>query len=308
MKSITVDGEMTGAAVPPLSRKKTRKKMTRKQKIFYQKLLRAGVQVFFFVMFPSVFNAAFSGVKEIFTRLGAGQVIEFSAFVKVLIAVCIFTMIFGRFFCGYACAFGAFGDALHGIYVGICRKRKKKPRGLNPKTARILTYGKYILLAGIVLMCFTGTYERAQGTSPWDVFSRVRVFNFGLAEYASGIVILICLMIYMFFEERFFCRFICPMGAVFALLPVLPWFHLHRDRPNCAKGCRACTNTCPADVELPSYGESRVCGECIQCGKCVGVCPRQHIKTGTTKIRGNEPWYVLLRAASLAAIFIWLGV
>lgn len=288
--------------------KKRERKLTRKQKILCQKLMRAGVQAFFFILFPSVFNAAFSGVKEIFTRLGAGEAIEFSAFIKVLAAVCVFTVVFGRFFCGYACAFGALGDALHGIYVGICRKRKKKPHGIAERTARYLTFIKYGILAAIVLMCFTGTYSRLAGSSPWDVFSRIRALHFGLAGYAAGTIILISLMIYMFFEERFFCRFVCPMGAVFALLPVLPFFSLHRDRPNCVRGCRGCTKTCPAHVELPSFDQGGVSGECLMCGKCVGVCPREHIGTGSGKIRGTEPAFVLVRAGILAALCVWLGV
>ena len=54
--------------------------------------------------------------------------------------------------------------------------------------------------------------------------------NFRLSSYIPGIVLLVLILVGMFFEERFFCRFLCPMGAVFSLLPILPFFTLHRKR------------------------------------------------------------------------------
>ena len=89
--------------------------------------LRAGIQLLYFLFLPSVFTAAFNGVKYIFTQLGQGEKIEMTAFVSALLLVCAFTIVFGRFFCGFACAFGSLGDAMHAIYGIICKKRKKKP-------------------------------------------------------------------------------------------------------------------------------------------------------------------------------------
>ena len=77
--------------------------------------LRAGIQLLYFLFLPSVFTAAFNGVKYIFTQLGQGEKIEMTAFVSALLLVCAFTIVFGRFFCGFACAFGSLGDAMHAI-------------------------------------------------------------------------------------------------------------------------------------------------------------------------------------------------
>ena len=82
----------------------------RKQIVSY---LRAGIQLLYFLFLPSVFTAAFNGVKYIFTQLGHGEKIEMTAFVAALLLVCAFTIVFGRFFCGFACAFGSLGDAMH---------------------------------------------------------------------------------------------------------------------------------------------------------------------------------------------------
>ena len=143
--------------------------------------LRAGIQLFFFLLFPSAYTAAFAGIKYIFTQIGAGKMISVSSFVTVLLVLCGYTIIFGRFFCGFACAFGTLGDAIRAGYVWCCKKLKKKPVTLSQKISTRLSVCKYLILLVIVLMCYAGIYSQAQGTSPWDVFSMIHAGNLKLA-------------------------------------------------------------------------------------------------------------------------------
>ena len=198
--------------------------------------LRVLIQVLYFLFIPSVYTAAFAGVKYIFTQIGAGEKVAVTSFVTVLVVICIYTILFGRFFCGFACAFGTMGDGVHALYVWICKKMKKKPLQIADAWAEKLCYLKYIVLALISILCFAGVYGKGKGTSPWDVFSMLHAGNFKLGGYLVGLVLLVLILVGMCFEERFFCRNFCPMGAVFSLLPVLPFFALHRDRENCIKG------------------------------------------------------------------------
>ena len=87
--------------------------------------LRILIQVLYFLFLPSVYTAAFAGVKYIFTQIGAGEKIAMTSFVAVLLVICIYTILFGRFFCGFACAFGSLGDGVHALYVWVCKKMKK---------------------------------------------------------------------------------------------------------------------------------------------------------------------------------------
>lgn len=282
--------------------------LTKKQKNDCYAIVRGIIQLLYFLFLPGAFTAAFNGVKYLFTQIGAGEKLELTSFVTVLIVLCIFTILFGRFFCGFACAFGSLGDAVHFIYVKICRKCKKKPLRIPEKVRHYLFGFKYVVLAAIVLLCFAGVYGNARGTSPWDVFSMLHAGNFQLSGYAAGIVLLVLIVAGMAIEERFFCKFLCPMGAVFALLPVMPFFALCRDRDHCIPNCKACTMRCPSEIGLPATGTYEVKGDCFQCQKCIGTCPKGNIHCGISQLRGNEIWFTILRAGILLGLMIWMGI
>lgn len=108
--------------------------------------LRALIQILYFLFLPSVYTAAFAGVKYIFTQIGAGEAIGLTSFVTVLIVLCAYTILFGRFFCGFACAFGSLGDGIHAFYIWCFKKRKKKPVLLSEKITEKLSYLKYLVL------------------------------------------------------------------------------------------------------------------------------------------------------------------
>lgn len=270
-----------------------------------RRLVRAGIQMFFFLMAPAVFTTAFSGVKYIFNNMGSSQLLEWAAFLKVLAGICLFTMIFGRYFCGFACAFGSFGDLMYALGGQIQKKTHKKWKKIPENWIEKGMYVKYLVLAGAAVCCFLGVYEKFQGTSPWDVFSMVTALRLPGIGYSAGILLLLAIMAGMCMEERFFCKFLCPMGAVFALLPVLPFSSYRRSRDNCIPRCAACQKQCPARISID--GDSGRSGECLQCNKCLDVCPRGNIGTGIRDIKGNEWWFLLAKGVILLALLFILG-
>lgn len=270
--------------------------------------VRAVIQLLYFLFIPSAYTAAFNGVKYIFTQMGAKSHLELTSFVVTLIALCLFTVVFGRFFCGFSCAFGSLGDAVRAFYVFICKKRKKKPVTMKASVVKYLQAVKYVVLVLLVVSCYTGVYSKTRGMSPWDVFSMLHAGNFKLGGYIVGLVLLVLILVGMAFQERFFCHVLCPMGAVFSMLPVLPLFTLRRDRSECIRGCRACTMKCPSDIELAPDTAPELSGECFQCQKCIDTCPKGNIHTGIRSLKGNEIWFTVLRAVVLLVLFKFIGL
>lgn len=271
-------------------------------------LVRAALQVLFFVTMPSSFVAGFNGIKYIFRQMGTGSVLELNSFATVMIGLAGFTVLFGRFFCGYVCSFGALGDFVYWL-SGLFQKKvlkRRKQFSLPQKSLPILQKLKYLNLAFIVLMTATGLMEKLHGTSPWDVFSRFTAMKLPTADYLPGILFLLVILIGMALQSRFFCQFLCPLGAFFAVLPILPTAMLHRDAPNCLKGCSACKNTCPVGLKLETDGFRN--GECISCEKCTGVCPKRNLRYPASALFKENLIYVLVRAGVFFGLGAWLGL
>ena len=306
------DGPVSAAAGRPAEpvKKQPTAAQRMKQRRKRNALLRACIQAVFFVTMPGAFMAAFSGVKSIFLAISDGSALEMGSFVKALLGLGIFTILFGRFFCGFACAFGTMGDLVYWL-SGIVQKkifRRKKQIGIPAKFCPALQMIKYGLLAVIVSACGLGVYNRFNqyNWNPWSVFSFFTSLNFTLNGYVIGGILLAAIVAGMALKERFFCQFLCPMGAVFALLPQLPFSALQRDEANCIKGCQACKNNCPVDLKLEKDGFRG--GECIACEKCAGICPKGNLTRWDRKLLKHEAVPVIIKAALLLGMGFWLGL
>lgn len=277
------------------------------QSLRHQARLRAGVQALFFVSMPGAFVAGFAGVRQLFLRIGAGQTLQPDSFTLSLIGLCGFTILFGRFFCGYVCAFGSLGDWVYAL-SGLVQKKlfhRRQVFRLPEKAVRSGQRIKYLVLAGIAVLCAAGLYGKTTGTSPWEVFSRLTALRLPPPGFGIGILLFVLILLGMALHPRFFCQFLCPMGAVFSLLPILPFAQLHRNAGNCISGCNACARRCP--VSLKPDEQSLRSGECLSCDACVGICPRSNISRWDLRLAGNLWLPVLAKAALFFGMGVCLG-
>jgi polyferredoxin len=262
---------MTGEKKPLTAAQK------RKRTLRIRAITRAVIQCVFFLLMPGAFVAGFSGVKYLFQTIGAGETLAANSFVLSLCGLGGFTILFGRYFCGYVCAFGSLGDFVYWLSGLVQKKllRRKKQVSLPKK---LLPWGqkvKYLILSAILILCALGVYGKLSGASPWEVFSRLTALKGVGVGSLIGVILLVLIVAGMAVQERFFCQFLCPMGAVFALLPVLPWGMLRRNSAQCIPGCNACGNQCPVGLKLEKDGIRN--GECIGCEKCAATCPRGNL-------------------------------
>lgn len=277
--------------------------------------LRRICQLTFFLAFPAVFSASFNGVKYVFSQLGTQQPIELTGFVALLLAVLAFTCVFGRFFCGYACAFGTLGDAVFALATPLRRALKlegRKSRRMPTGMQSALQLIKFAILAAICALSFMGIWSQVAGLSPWVAFAAIDARN--IDGIATGAFVALALVVLgMALVERFFCQFLCPLGAIFSLLPVLPVSQFNRDRTRCAKRCNRCQDRCPVRIH-PDRNDLKA-GECIACGRCADGCPmanvtllriEQGVDSTPRNLCGNGIVAVLVKAAILAAICLCL--
>lgn len=274
----------------------------RKQQQKRRSRLRAGIQTVFFLYMPGAFAAGFAGAKNLAQQVGKAQALQANSFVLTLLAVCVCTMLFGRYFCGYVCSFGSTGDFVYWV-SGLVQKKllkRKKQFRLPEKVALPAQKVKYVVLILILSLCVLGKYGSLSGTSPWDVFARLTALRAPADGYAIGIALLVLIVVGMAVHPRFFCQFLCPLGAIFSLLPAMPLMQLHRNAENCIRGCQACKMNCPVSLKLDENDGRE--GECISCEKCVDTCPRSNIARPAT-----DKW-PLVATILKAVIFALLGL
>ncbi|MCR4403579.1 MAG: 4Fe-4S binding protein [Firmicutes bacterium] len=173
--------------------------------------------------------------------------------------------IFGRAVCGWACPVGGFQELLYSVPV---RKVHVSNR---------FTFVRYFVLAGLVFaipfftgepwfskLCFVGTLEAGVPLVLGDRAIRSLVGPFFWIKV--GITAAIILL--MLFVKRPFCRFICPLGALYAPFnKVAPGFVIVK-RDLCVE-CGRCTEVCPMDLDVPDEVNGL---NCIRCRECVGMC------------------------------------
>lgn len=119
---------------------------------------------------------------------------------------------------------------------------------LSERTVKWLQKLKYLILVFVLLLCYMGQGEQVGKNSPWTFFSMITAGRFPMLSYAVSAVLLIVILIGMAVHERFFCQFLCPMGAVFSLLPESPLFAMKRKAQNCIPNCQLCKKQCPVSV------------------------------------------------------------
>ncbi len=217
-------------------------------------------------------------------------------------------IILGRALCGWACPFGLIQELLGYI--------KAKRTEVSSRTHRQMIQIKYIILGVTLFISITlaaslaaGTgesYVRALGLfasapfnalSPADtLFATIPEMVFdasysGLDAFTSKVVsaqpifwirvaIMVMVIALAVYVPRGWCKYLCPHGALLALINKFSFLGLKRDPVRCTKvGCRTCVEVCPMKVpilELP--WEKFTDTECIYCLKCVDACTTKAIR------------------------------
>lgn len=212
-----------------------------KKKISKTQVIRHIIQLIAFVLFPGLFITAFMAIRDIYTAIIGGSFVAaaYADQILLLVAILPVTILFGRFFCGYLCSFGAIGDLLW----TISSKVLKKPIKVSPKTDRYLKIVKYIILLFNVIFVWTIAIAINSKLSPWTVFGMYST-PMGWTDlstlFSVGGLILMLIIVGNFLIERFFCRYLCPLGAIFALLSHFRLYRIKKSTDNCG-ACQLCT-------------------------------------------------------------------
>lgn len=219
--------------------------------------------------------------------MGALQAVLGNASYRVSLYVfgCIAAMgvIFGRLICGWMCPFGLFQDLLYRIKV----KAKKK----NLPGHRYLKYLRYLILLVFPVLLVSLVVDETGSGMPWFCewicpsgmllggIPLVTV-NSGLrgaigARFIWKMIILLAVTVLSVFFYRPFCKYLCPLGALYGLFNPVSGYRLVIDKDKCVS-CGTCQKACGMDIRTFETPNSP---DCIRCGRCMAACPAGAIES-----------------------------
>ncbi|WP_303834429.1 FMN-binding protein [Ruminococcus flavefaciens] len=250
-----------------------------KKKISPVQIVRAVIQLIAFMTVPALFITIFSSIGGIITSIAGGSFVLLDNLGRLVLILGVFliTLVWGRFFCGFICSFGAMQDLLNSIGKLIPFKVK-----VPEKADKWLKLLKYAVLAFVAVGVWGFSVTGDTVWSPWAVFGIYSSHSgWSSLKYflTLGGALLLLIIIGSLFIERFFCRYLCPLGALFSLVARFRIYSLNRKPEKCGN-CKLCTAKCSMSIPLYKYDKVRS-GECINCMKCTSICPNENISAET---------------------------
>ena len=203
-------------------------------------------------------------------------------------------VLFGRAVCGFLCPFGFLQEILHWtgekIRSVLFREKTvnllKNRKSIRSHTVRRLQFSKYLFLFVFIFLlpylgyivfgvqlpyfcswiCPAGTLEAG---IPLVIVNSAMRSAIGFL-FTWKVVLLACFLVWAFFCVRPFCKYICPLGALYSFFNRISVFGVTVDSKKCSN-CGSCTAYCKMNAKAVNSLE------CIRCGDCIPVCPEKAI-------------------------------
>ena len=177
-----------------------------------------------------------------------------------------------RGFCSWVCPFGLLTEYLNRLHRMLFRKNLKVPPWLDYPLRSL----KYLLLAfflwAIVLKMNAAALDYFI-YSPYNMVADIKMLYFFTNITPFAFWVLMALVVLSILVRNFWCRYLCPYGALLGVLSFLSVLKIHRNEETCTN-CQKCTRTCPVDIKVHKT-RSVISDECHACLKCVAVCPEK---------------------------------
>ncbi len=223
----------------------------------------------------------------------------------LLMAFLATAFLFRKAFCSWLCPVGTLSEYLWRMGRRLFGRNFRLPRWLDIPLRGL----KYLLLAFFVWAVAGMSVAEIAGfmRSPYGLIADVKMLNFFRFPGESGLIVIGVLVVASLLVQNFWCRYLCPYGALLGLA-ALPGPLRIRRNPQACIDCAKCAKACPSALPVDQLVTIKS-AECTGCLECVAVCPAQGALTmtnaswwrGRPRPRTVPAWAV---AAGIAALFL----
>ena len=204
----------------------------------------------------------------------------------VLTVLLFYGLVRGRVFCGWVCPVNLILELIefmaHKVRALIHQKTgggndKSDPSSVSPWITKISRRTKILISVGVLALCAVCGIPVFELVSPVGAVFRGLV----LGAYLGIWTLLAIVLLELFFPGRLWCRKLCPLGGFYQAIGRFGFFSV-KAKSGCI-ACNACKQVCIADPSIldPIIMDADVVvrsGDCMLCGKCLNVCPKNLLK------------------------------
>ncbi len=191
----------------------------------------------------------------------------------IFVAIISVSFILGKSFCSWICPVGFISE-----YIGeFGEKINKKLFGRKLTLPKLIDYPlrslKYLLLGFFAYSIFVMSAAELNKflNSPYNIVADLKLYYFFARISPFSLKVLIILFVLSVFIRNFWCRYLCPYGALLGILSILSPVKIKREAKTCID-CGLCTKACPSGIKVDKVNYV-ISDECTGCLECVDACP-----------------------------------
>ena len=188
----------------------------------------------------------------------------------IFLGIVLMSLVIGKSFCSWFCPIGFLSELIGDFGEKLFKRKIQLPKFLNYPLRSL----KYLLLGLLfydVFFLMSSAAIKAFLDSPYNQVADIKMFYFFEDISRLSLIVISLLFILSIIIRNFWCRYLCPFGALLGIASLLSPVKIKRNTVSCID-CNLCTKACPSNIKVDKV-KTVISDECTSCLNCIDACP-----------------------------------